>query len=72
MAAIRNTNYYELALVGPKCANAMPPVYADTYSDQLDSVGTDGCFAVPDGPGLGVKYDWEFIRKHRVAMHEFK
>ena len=72
MAAIRNTNYYELALVGPKCANAMPPVYANAYSDQLDAVGTDGCFPVPDGPGLGVKYDWEFIRKHRVASHEFK
>jgi len=72
MAAIRNTNYYELALVGPKCGNAMPPVYADGYSEELGSVGADGCFPVPDGPGLGVVYDWEFIRKHGVALHEFK
>jgi L-alanine-DL-glutamate epimerase-like enolase superfamily enzyme len=72
MAAIRNTNFYELALVGPKCGNAMPPVYADAYSDELGAVGADGCFPVPDGPGLGVVYDWEFIRKHRVASHEFK
>jgi L-alanine-DL-glutamate epimerase-like enolase superfamily enzyme len=71
MAAIRNTNYYELALVGPKCGNAMPPVYLDGYSDELASVGADGCFPVPDGPGLGVVYDWEFIRKHRIAVHEF-
>jgi len=32
----------------------------------------DGAVAVPDGPGLGVVYDWAFIRKHRVALHEFK
>ena len=35
MAAIRNTNFYELALVGPKCDNALPPVYADGYTEQL-------------------------------------
>ena len=56
----------------PKCGNAMPPVYADGYSDELGDVGADGCFPVPDGPGLGVVYDWEFIRKHCVASHEFK
>ena len=72
MAAIRNTNFYELALVGPKCRNAMPPVYADAYSDQLDGVGKDSCFPVPDGPGLGVTYDWDFIKRHRTQLHEFK
>jgi L-alanine-DL-glutamate epimerase-like enolase superfamily enzyme len=72
MAAIRNTNFYELALVGPKCGNAMPPVYADGYTDQLEGVGKDGCFPVPQGPGLGVAYDWDFIARHRTALHEFK
>jgi hypothetical protein len=38
--------------------NAMPPVYACGYSDLLEDVGDDGCFPVPDGPGLGVSYDW--------------
>ena len=23
------------------------------------------------GPGLGVQYDWEFIAKNRIALHEF-
>lgn len=72
MAAIRNTNYYELALVGPKCRNPLPDVYACDYSDQLDCVGLDGCVPVPDGPGLGVHYDWGFIEGHRTALHDFR
>ena len=62
----------EVALVGPDCPNAVPPVYKCDYTDQLDSVGKDGCVPVPQGPGLGVQYDWEFIAKNRVALHEFK
>ncbi len=72
MAAIRNSNFYEVALVGPKCRNAMPPVYIDGYSDQLDAVGQDGCFPVPGGPGLGVQYDWDFISRHRTRLHVFE
>ena len=71
MAAIRNTNFYELALVGPGCRNAIPPVYACGYSDQLEDVGADGCFPVPAGPGLGVVYDWDFIVANRTAHHVF-
>jgi L-alanine-DL-glutamate epimerase-like enolase superfamily enzyme len=72
MAAIRNTNFYEVALVGPKCKNAMPPAYACGYSDELDAVGSDGCFAVPDGPGLGVIYDWDFIERNQTRVHVFE
>ena len=71
MAAIRNTNYYEVALVGPKCSNPLPEVYADGYSDQLGCIDADGCVPVPDGPGLGVQYDWDFIERHRIRLHEF-
>jgi L-alanine-DL-glutamate epimerase-like enolase superfamily enzyme len=72
MAAIRNTNFYEVALVGPGCTNAMPPVYSCGYSDQLDAVNSDGCFSVPNGPGLGVVYDWEFIRRTQLQVHVFE
>jgi len=72
MAALRNTNYYEVALVGPDCPNAVPPVYACGYSDQLDCVDSDGTVPVPTGPGLGVTYDWDFIAKHRTALHVFE
>jgi L-alanine-DL-glutamate epimerase-like enolase superfamily enzyme len=50
----------------------MPPIYTNGYTDQLDGVDADGCFPVPDGPGLGVAYDWDFIDAHRTAIHEFK
>jgi L-alanine-DL-glutamate epimerase-like enolase superfamily enzyme len=72
MAAIRNTHFYELALVGPGMANAVPPVYACGYSDQIDAVGPDGTVPVPDGPGLGVTYDWDAIAALRTDLHSFK
>ena len=39
MAAIRNTSFYEVALVGPQARNPLPPVYACDYSDDLEAVG---------------------------------
>jgi len=72
MSALRNTNFYELALVGPKGRNPLPPVYASDYSDDLEAVGKDGCFPVPEGPGLGVQYDWDFIVRNRTNYHAFK
>lgn len=69
MSAMRNTNYYEVALVNPAAANPLPPVYACGYSDRLEAVGPDGCFPVPDGPGLGVTYDWDYIQAHSVGVH---
>jgi L-alanine-DL-glutamate epimerase-like enolase superfamily enzyme len=71
MSALRNTNYYELALVGPDCPNAVAPVYACGYSDQLDCVDQDGCVPVPEGPGLGVSYDWDYIRRNAIATQTF-
>jgi L-alanine-DL-glutamate epimerase-like enolase superfamily enzyme len=72
MAAMRNSNFYELSLVGPIGRNPIPPVYACGYSDELDAVGADGCFPVPTGPGLGVTYDWDYIEDRTVERHEFR
>jgi L-alanine-DL-glutamate epimerase-like enolase superfamily enzyme len=72
MAAIRNTNFYEVALVGPDMPNAVPPVYTCGYTDEIDCIGPDGCVPVPDGPGLGVAYDWDFIARQRTALHVFE
>jgi L-alanine-DL-glutamate epimerase-like enolase superfamily enzyme len=71
VAAMRNTHFYEMALIGPGMPNAVPPVYACGYSDQPDAVGKDGCVAVPTGPGLGVTYDWDFVMQNRTWLHEF-
>lgn len=68
MAAMRNSNFYEMGLVHPKLTNiACPPVYADGYADQLDSIDASGCVGVPQGPGLGVTYDWQGVEKYLVT-----
>ena len=51
--------------------NAAPPIYLCEYSEALEAVGKDGCYPVPDGPGLGVRYDWDFITRHTSQLHSF-
>lgn len=67
MAAMRNSNFYELGLVHPSCANFVHgPYFLDGYSDDLDAIDADGCVSVPEGNGLGVEIDWDYIEKHQV------
>ena len=61
MASIRNTNYYEMGLLHPKVRAFHPEIYKNGYSDELDSIDQNGFVDVPDGHGLGVEYDWDFI-----------
>lgn len=72
IAATRNANYYELALVHPKCENTQPPVYQGGYTDQLDAIDENGTVAVPNGPGLGVTYDWEYIESRALGGREYE
>ena len=72
MASIRNTNYYEMGLLHPKVGPFRPQVYKDGYRDGIDAIDERGCVDVPEGPGLGVEYDWDFITKHRTGGAEFK
>ncbi|HMR30873.1 MAG TPA: enolase C-terminal domain-like protein [Geminicoccaceae bacterium] len=71
VAAMRNTHFYELALIGPDMPNLVPPIYRCGYDDQMSGVGKDGCVPVPTGPGLGVDYDWDFVEQHKIAEHRF-
>src|SRR4029078_13019630 len=66
ISATPNTHFYEMALIGPDMPNAVAPVYGNSYSDQQESIGKDGCVPVPDGPGLGVTYDWDFSARSPV------
>jgi L-alanine-DL-glutamate epimerase-like enolase superfamily enzyme len=75
MAAIINTHFYELGLVRPPRGAwnvFQPPIYADDYGDQLDNVGEDGCVPVPEGPGLGVTYDWDKINRWETAREVYE
>jgi L-alanine-DL-glutamate epimerase-like enolase superfamily enzyme len=71
MSAIRNTHLYEMALMGPGMPNIVPPVYTCGYSDRPEDLGEDGCVPVPEGHGLGVAYDWDFISAHQSAQRTF-
>ncbi|MFB6112467.1 MAG: mandelate racemase family protein [Halodesulfurarchaeum sp.] len=72
IAATRNANYYELALLHPDCQNTQPPVYEGSYSDLIDTVDENGTVPVPDGPGLGVEYDWDFIEANQTgSVHRY-
>ena len=73
IAATRNTNYYELALLHPNCQNTQPPVYRGEYSDMIETIDEQGRVTVPDGPGLGVDYDWEYIEDNRTGdLHVYE
>jgi L-alanine-DL-glutamate epimerase-like enolase superfamily enzyme len=73
MAALRNTNFYEMCLVHPRTPEIgrLQQVYWDGYRDGLDAVGPDGCVPVPTGPGLGVAYDWELLTRNAVDSATF-
>jgi L-alanine-DL-glutamate epimerase-like enolase superfamily enzyme len=72
LAAIRNSNYYEWGLVHPKLERRSDPIYADGYMDgDFDGIDAEGTVGVPDGPGLGVRYDWEYIAKHTVDSRTY-
>ncbi|AWT60684.1 MAG: N-succinyl-L-Arg/Lys racemase [Candidatus Moanabacter tarae] len=67
IAAVRNTNYYEYGLLNPKVENTKPPIYPAEFLDELHNIGKDGHVIVPQGPGLGVEINWDFVEKNRVG-----
>ena len=66
MSAIRNTNFFELGLVHPKVKTIWAPVYSN-YNDNLDGIDKDGCLWAPEGPGIGVELDWDWIDFHKTS-----
>lgn len=68
MSAIGNSNYYEMVWVHPdvECLQMTNDVYTN-YADGLEAVDADGNVEVPDGPGYGVEYNWDYISKHSTG-----
>ena len=66
MTSIRNTNYYEMGLVHPKSPGTFSTIYTN-FRDALDAVDENGCVYAPEGPGLGVEFDWDWINAHRTG-----
>ena len=68
MAAVRNTNYYEMGLLHPKApASQLNDVYID-YLDDLTAIDSEGNVPVPQGSGLGVAIDWDWVEHHRTGL----
>ena len=71
MAAIRNTNYYEMGLLHPKApASHVPELYID-YVDDLEAIDANGHVSIPQGPGLGVAINWDWVERNRVSVVEY-
>ena len=66
VAAIRNSNYYELGLLHPLLKHTKPPIYPPEFTDELENIDANGHVPVPQGPGLGVELDWDYINAHHV------
>jgi L-alanine-DL-glutamate epimerase-like enolase superfamily enzyme len=67
MAAVKNANYYEVVWVHPNVPDFNPPIYKNMNVTRLDCIDKEGMVDVPDGPGLGVEYDWEYIAEHSLG-----
>jgi L-alanine-DL-glutamate epimerase-like enolase superfamily enzyme len=67
LAAVKNANYYEVVWVHPVMRNSEPPIYANAAITGLDCIDGEGMVAVPDGPGLGIEYDWDYIDRHATG-----
>ncbi len=67
LGAVKNANYYELVWVHPHIYNSEPPVYKDVNITGLDCIDADGMVAIPQGPGLGIAFDWDYIAKHSTG-----
>lgn len=72
MAAIRNTNYYEMGLLHPKAPASHDPNLFIDYRDELDAVDGNGCIPVPQGAGLGVAINWEWVDRNRTNVVVFE
>ncbi|MCH8311146.1 MAG: hypothetical protein IIB17_11715 [Chloroflexi bacterium] len=43
-------------------------MWRSNFSRQItDSIDENGCVDVPEGPGLGVEYDWDFITANQTG-----
>jgi L-alanine-DL-glutamate epimerase-like enolase superfamily enzyme len=62
MSAIRNTNYFEKGLLHPE----VEWMADQGFTTDVEAVDDAGHVAVPDGPGLGVDIDWDFVERRRT------
>jgi len=50
----------------------MAPVYTCGYTDMIDCIDAEGYVSVPSDIGLGVKYNWDFIKSNTTKLSVFE
>jgi hypothetical protein len=69
IAAIRNANHSEMGRVHSRAPpNGEIPLHKDGYADALDAIDDRVRVPVPQGPGLGVESDGEWVAAHCTAL----
>jgi L-alanine-DL-glutamate epimerase-like enolase superfamily enzyme len=71
MTSIRNTNLYEMGLVHPCNKGTFHTQMYTNYEDSLEAIDDQGNVFAPEGPGLGVQFDWDWIEKHETGRQKF-
>ena len=73
MSALVNSNYYEMVWVHPdvECLQLSPEIFGDNYSDGLDKIDSNGMVDVPSGPGVGVDWNWDAIKRMKTGTKIF-
>ena len=73
MSAIGNSNYYEVVWVHPdtECLQFPSDIMLYGYKDGLEEIDLDVMVNVPEGPGMGVEWDWNAIEKMSTAKQVF-
>jgi L-alanine-DL-glutamate epimerase-like enolase superfamily enzyme len=72
MTSIRNTNFYEMGLVHPCNKGTFSTHLYANYHDSLEAIDASGNVYAPEGPGLGVEFDWDWIAKHETGRQKFE
>lgn len=50
-----------------ECLQLTSDIFLEGYEDGLEAVDADGNVDVPDGPGMGVEWNWDAINKMTVG-----
>jgi L-alanine-DL-glutamate epimerase-like enolase superfamily enzyme len=63
MSALRNSSFFEHGLLNPES----DWILNQGFEGDPEAVDDDGRMPVPDGPGLGVDVDWDFVERRRTG-----
>ena len=51
---------------------SLTDIYGDDYAEGLEAIDSDGMVSVPEGPGMGISWDWKAVEKHAVGTNMYE